>query len=154
MSRILSICWKNNLSARGALSDGRICYNSSQHLFLGQPIVKAVEWEKCTAFAWFSVEPTSYIANNIESYPEAFLGSNLLNIPLNKGAFFKSKEKKNFLKKYGCSALKVFTYWPDLKLINKDCLFNLISKNVMSLKDKPLRYWKKTKDLFKILSFC
>jgi hypothetical protein len=154
MSRILSICWKNSLPARGALSDGDIFYNSSQHVFLGQPIVKAVEWEKCTAFVWFSIEPTSYIANNIISYPEAFLGSNLLNIPLTQRAFFKSKDKNIFLKKYDCLSSKVFTYWPDLKLTNKDCLSKLITKNILSLNGKPLRYWKKTKYLFNTLSFC
>ncbi len=168
MSRILSICWHFNLPARGALSDGKVYFDTEKSIFIGEAIVNAVRWESAQSFAWFSVEPTSWLAQNVYNHPRARIGRESFQVRIDNPNFDSERLKK--FEDY-CGKINIdctFTYRPDLIELNDDSStknsrkFLFLSpdeifarfalyRNLQESKEKL--YWKNTEDLFGKMGF-
>jgi len=169
MSRILSICWHFNLPARGALSDGKVYFDSDKSMFIGEPIVHAVRWEAVQSFVWFSAEPTSWLAQNVYNHPNARIGKEIFQIKIEK-TNYNSDRLKTF--EGDCGKINIdstFTCGPDLTFELNEESSNENARNFLFLspdeifvrfdhyrnlqESKEKRYWKNTEDLFRKMGF-
>jgi hypothetical protein len=112
MSRILTICWKYELPARGAVSDGDVLYDSVAGTFIGEAIVKAVSWEKTQAFSWFSVEPSSWMRTVTARVPTHQISRTSQEVPISENYFCTDRVKK-FQNRWHYSVEKTLTVLPD-----------------------------------------
>ena len=169
MSRILSICWHFNLPARGALSDGKVYFDAEKSIFIGNAIVNAVRWESVQSFVWFSVEPTSWLAQNVYNHPSTRIGMNVFPVKIDN-LNYNSERLKTF--EDNCGKINIdctFTCAPDLTFesndesskenfrnflfLSPDEIFERFDnyRNLQESKEK--RYWKNTEDLFRKMGF-
>lgn len=165
MAKILTVCWKYGLPARGAISDGMVYYDSSEQIFVGEPIVKAVRWEPTQDFAWYTIDPTSYISREVEKRP-SFLISKVTR-KLEKCENLFNKRLEDFRKEWPFGSLSPLTSWPDslttvMQEQQRDSdFFSEVSSELLSLLESNIQasgetykyFWQNTMELFRSIGF-
>lgn len=148
MSRILSICWRFDLPARGALSDGKVYFDAERNIFIGDSIVRAVNWEKVQSFVWFSLDPLSFLARHAYEHPNGLIRENVFEVEVNKFNFCVDRLKK-FKSDWNFNGPnKTYTSIPDHTFLEPDQILSRFKSYKNFKNQKIRRYWNNTRKLF------